>query len=347
MKKLLLLFPFMLVLISVANSQECNILIKDGDTAHLKIITYSNNFFTDPKFQKAKDDKRDEIVSAFNASILSGSTPPASSSNMEFYIKKNKLPDADEYQVRYSVGGKDYFSYLVCRADTLFLARNRGPIALGSEDNPLGYSLQGIQILPMKLKVGDQLPAYEDIAFMFPTSTDLTVKKKVFSHNSTSSKSGFGYAPNSNGDIVLGPTIELTTKAVYNTIDVAVRQNLSFSTHSIQGVNQFVTGTETVTISGKSYTAFIIESQSWSKGKMDVSYESADAEVVKEQESSYKKLQEKSDKMMVKRQFTNKLGYLVMYSKGWYVPQLGGSVKTITYDSHGAIASIVKSAGLE
>ncbi len=347
MNKILLFAITILGLSKVVFSQECNLSIKDGDLTKLKIITYTNPLSGDPKFLKAKEDKKDEMVAAYNASVLAGTVPPASNYTMEFHIKKNKLKDADEYQIGYNVGGKDYFSYLVCRADTLFLARNRGPVLVGTEENPIGYSLQGIQILPMKLKVGDVLPTFEDISFTFPTSTDLTVKKKVFSHYSTSSSNGFGYAPNSNGDYVLGPTIELKTRAVYNTIDVAVRQNLSFSAHSIQGVNQTVTGVEEVTISGVKYKAYIIESESWTKGKMNTNYESADEEVAKEQEKAAARLQAKGEKLMIKKQFTNKLGYMVLFSKGWYVPELGGAVKTESYDIFGGIASIMKSEGLE
>lgn len=120
MRILLIATVSLLSCYSISEAQDCNILLKDNDTTHLKIITYTNPLSSDPNL-KAKEDKKDEMVAAYNASVLTGTVPPASNYTMEFHIKKNKLKDADEYQIGYNVGGKDYFSYLVCRLIPCFL----------------------------------------------------------------------------------------------------------------------------------------------------------------------------------------------------------------------------------
>jgi hypothetical protein len=176
------------------------------------------------------------------------------------------------------------------------------------------------------------------------------VKKQIFSHyekQSSSSEFGF-YTDTQTGESGFGAyTKTPPAKAIFKTIDVAVRQTFSLSGHAIQGVNQRVVAEKEVTVAGKKYKAFIIESESWSKTKLNSSYESADDEVSKELEEQAAKYQAKTEKFMMRKKFTNKLGYMVMYSTGWFVPQLGGAVKTISYDIYGGISTIMQSSLLE
>jgi hypothetical protein len=199
------------------------------------------------------------------------------------------------------------------------------------------------------MKVGDVLPSFEDFGFLFPESSEYIAKKQVFDHyEKQSSSSDFGFFVDSQtGKSGFGPYSKTPpAKAVFKTIDVAMRKTISVSSHAIQGVNQVVTGEKEVTIGGKKYKAFIIESESWSKMNINSTYESADAEFNNALAEADKKLVRQMGKFMPKN-YTNKLGYSVMSSTGWFVPQLGGAVKTISYDNFGAISTIMFSSLLE
>ena len=348
MKKTNYCFLLMLFMSTAAMAQSCgNLLIKDGGKLHLDIRTYSGPYISDPKFMKASAGKKDEMVAAFNAAVLAGTITPAAKIPTDYTVSKTVTKSGDEYKVSTKISGVEYSGYSICRDDTLYIARNRGVVLVGDEKNPYGFAIQGVQVIPMHLKVGDALAPFDDVSFTFPTSTDITAKKRVFSHMETSSSTEFGFATDSRTGVSgFGEYTKTTTNAIYKTIDVDVRQTLSLSSHAIQGVNGRVTGEEEVTLNGVKYKAYILESESWTKSNVNSSYESADEEVAKEQKAYADKYQAKVDKMNVKKQFTNKLGYTVMYSKSWLVPALG-NVKTVTYDPFGSISSVSVLTGFE
>lgn len=330
------------------SAQNCAMALKDGAKSTIVFQMYSSPMMSDPKFMKAKDEQKIAQVDAYNAQVMAGTLAPTSTSTMQFSIAKKDIPTGVEYKIGYNVGGVDYYSHVACSNDTIYSFRNRGPVAIGGADNPLGYSIMGPTVYPMSMKVGDVLPACEDLGFLFPSSTDMTVKKKVFSHMETNSSREYGYYVDSNtGESGVGSYNKTTTAAVFKNIDVQVRQNLSFSSHAYQNMNAHITGEEMITVSGVAYKAFVIESESWSKMKVDVSYESEDAAVNKEQEAFALKVQNKMARQATRRSFTNKLGYAVTYSKVWFVPELGGGVKSIAYDKDGGISSIMTTTGLE
>lgn len=348
MKHILLALGLCLCLGHKATAQNCAMTLKDGARSTIAFLSYSSPMMTDPKFLKAKDEQKQVQIEVYNAQVMSGTLAPASNTTMQFSIAKKDIPTGVEYKIGYNVGGVDYYSHVACSNDTIYSFRNREPIALGSADNPLGYSLQGPTLYPMSMKVGDVLPACEDLGFLFPSSMDMMVKKKVFSHMNTTSSSENGYYVDSyTGESGIGPYTKTKTSAVFKLIDVQVRQTLSFSSHAYQNMNAHVTGEEMVTVSGVEYKAFIIESESWSKMKVDVSYESEDEAVNKEQEAFALRVQNKMARQAVRKQYTNKLGYAVAYSKTWFVPQLGSAIKSIAYDMHGGISSIMTTTAIE
>ncbi|MBK6829845.1 MAG: hypothetical protein IPG92_03455 [Flavobacteriales bacterium] len=339
---------FSVVAAGVLHAQSCQLALPASGKMTLSIRTFTGPMFSDPKFMKAKDEKKDEQVNAFNAGVLGGTVPTASNSEMEFSLNKAVVEAGDEYTIGYNVGGTDYFSYVVCKDDTLYIARNRGVVMIGPADNPIGFTIQGIQKVPVHLKVGDVLEPFTDASFMFPTTADVTLKKKVFSHMRTTSSREFGFATDSRtGESGFGPYNKTTTSAVYKTIDVAARKEISFSAHSIQGMNAVVSGTEEVTVGGVAYTAYIIESESWTRSSVTTDYESADEAVSQEAEAFAAKIQTKQERLMTRKGFTNKLGYMVMYSKVWFVPALGGAVITEAYDTTGAITTIMRLVKVE
>ena len=80
MKKLILTAVTALLTHSATFSQDCNMAIKAGEKTTARILTYTNPLSSDPKFLKAKDGVKDEMILAYNASVLSGTVAPSSDS---------------------------------------------------------------------------------------------------------------------------------------------------------------------------------------------------------------------------------------------------------------------------
>lgn len=311
-----------------AFSQNCNLAIKDGGKLTLTAYSWTNPNLYDPKFQKLKDDKKDEQILAYNQSVSSGSLAPASTYPMVYTIKKETAKSGgDEFTLTMTIAGKEYSSYGLCKNDTLYSYRNKGVVELpDGKGGSLGFAIQSPQILPVNLKVGDKLPTYEDINFLYPTSSEKRLKM-VFTK-------------------VIPETDTHYANTVWGTIEVDGRQTLTFSSRIIHYMYAEVTGEEEVTISGTKYKAYLIESETWNKGKMDVSYETNYKEVNDYYAKITEKGQKKFDKMMLRKGLTNELGFSVSYLKEWFVPSLG-IVKSESYDNLGGIAGGMVVTGLE
>ena len=333
-----------------ATAQNCNLAIKDGAKISLTAQSFTNPLIADAKFLKAKDEQQAEQIVAYNAAIAAGKTPAASNYPMTYTVTKTALKEGgNEYKMTTSIAGKEYSGYVVCRGDSLFITRNKGILSTPDGTGGIyGYSIQGVQKLPVKVKVGDRLPAYEDIIIVLPASTDINVKKKVFAgyETNTTNESGF-FVDSRTGESGVGAYTKTTTREVYNTIDVAVKKTVSNSGHIVHYMFAEVTGEEHITLSGVTYKAYLIQSQTWSKQTITESFESADDQVNDQQKKLSEKMYRSYDKMMVKKQSTNELGYMVSYLKEWYVPELGGMVKTESYDAHGGIAGGMVLTGIE
>lgn len=344
-----ILFTACLLLTAYCFSQTCNMALKNGAKTSATITTYTNPLNTDKKFLKAKDAERDVLIAAYNADVMSGKIAPATNYEMSFNITKKTIKDADEYAIAYNVGGVDYFSYVTCRNDTIYSVRNKGIVSVGTKEAPIGYSIMGTQIIPMNLKVGDVLPPFEDIGFLFPTGANVTLYKQVLAGYETVHSTRWGPGVDSQTGISCDQCQwdVSTPREVYKSVPVEARQTSSVSSYSIQGMNSLVTGEEEVTVSGVKYKAYIVESESWFKSNVKTSYESADEELNQAQAEADQKLFLKMEKRLIKKQFTNKLGFLVQSSKQWMVPQLGGAVKTISYDTNGGISTIITTTKLE
>jgi hypothetical protein len=126
------------------------------------------------------------------------------------------------------------------------------------------------------------------------------------------------------------------TKAIYENIDVKVKQIFKPTYHAMHYLNARVTAQEEVTIDGTKYNAFVIESESWVKYKVEASYESVHADC----EAYYNKIMADADKSTqkknVKSGITNEQGYMVTYKTEWFVPGIG-VVKSTGYDLNGFI----------
>ncbi|MBW8889107.1 MAG: hypothetical protein JF616_15240 [Fibrobacteres bacterium] len=131
----------------------------------------------------------------------------------------------------------------------------------------------------------------------------------------------------------------------YEIWDVNVRKTVTVSSHTLNNVKAIVSRTEPITVNGKPYTAYVIESQSWSKGAsnttLDVAHDYANKKglaadlVIKE-----KAMLEKQTKNAVKMGMLNEDGYQVLTKEEWFVPEYG-VVKLRNYDTYGSITTDV------
>lgn len=310
-----------------AVSQNCNLAIKDGSKIALTSYSWVMPGLYDLKFQKLKEEQRDEKVLAFNETVSSGKLSPATTNPMIYVIKKEAPKDgADQYTMTVTVAGKDYTSYIFCKADSLFFYRRLGPIDMpDGKGGSIGFMLWGAQVLPLKLKVGDKLPTYDDMLVLYPQTIDATVKKNVF---------------NTVGHNVIGDPAASSVRYNVSQVDVKIKETLHFSQHTVHYMNAIVTGEEEVNIGGVKYKAYIINSETWAKPKLDVDIETADKEVRKGARKAFEQAQEFLTKSP-KKQSTNSIGYTVTYLKEWFVPAIPGVVKSEIYDAYGSIAATV------
>lgn len=307
--KLHLIAFVMMITSYTALSQDCNLAYKDGSKFTSTAYSWTNPHLYDPKFQKLKDDKKDELIDNYNNDVLSGKIPPASTYPMTFSVKKATLSTGgNEYTLTMNIGGKDYSSYLICKDDTMYSYRNKGVVELpDGKGGSLGFTIQSPSKIPLNIKVGDKLPSFSDLSFLNPITTETRTKYIQME-----------------GDYMV-------------TYSLKALETLSFSSNTIHHMFAEVTGEEEITISGTKYKAYIIESEKWNKGKMDKSVVTAYSDVNEAFKKGMEKMQTKSDKMMIKKGVTNELGYTVSYLKEWFVPALG-IVKTESYDNLGGIA---------
>jgi hypothetical protein len=311
-----------------AFTQNCNLALKDGSKLTTTAYSWTNPSLYDPAFQKLKDEKKDAQILAYNQSVSSGTLAPASVYPMTSTVKKvAAAAGGDEYTITTTIGGKDYSSYAICRNDTFYSIRNKGIVDLpDGKGGSLGFSIQSPQVLPLNLKIGDKLPTYEDINFLYPTSSAQRLKMVYTEEIPETATHYAGW--------------------VWGTIEVDGKQSLTFSSRIINYMFAEVTGEEEVTISGTKYKALIIESEKWNKGKMDVSYETNYKDVNDYYAKMVEKSQKRFDKMMLRKGNTNELGFSVSYLKEWFVPSIG-IVKSESYDNLGGIGGGMSITGLQ
>jgi hypothetical protein len=316
-----------------AYSQDCNIAIKDASKLAIEVYSWTNPNLYDPKFQKLSDDKKDEQVMNYNLQVSSGQLTPFSTTTIKYNVKKEQPKDgADQYTLTTNVAGKDYSSYVFCKSDSIFFYRNLGSVEMpDGKGGSMGFMIQGVQILPLKMKVGDKLSTYDDLMVLYPSTFDQTLKRTLLE---------------TTGRTVYGDPLASSVQYKLKQIDVKVKETFNFSTHTVHYKNALVTAEEEVTVGGVQYKAYVISSETWTKPSMTVSYETADEAVKKSEKKTNEIIQESLTKTP-RKQSTNTLGYTVSYLKEWFIPQIGAIARTELYDAMGGIISRVSLSALE
>ena len=307
---------FLLLLGPFFNYGQTCFSLKQGQKVKVSIKSYIPNRQYQPDYKNLKESEKDIEVDKYNEKVTSGKEISASEGVYDCVVKTLKDTTKGQKMTMFlNIAGTDYPYNFFCRNDTMFLYRNMGiKFAFDSEKKPTGYTLQGPQVIPNNLKVGDRLKPYEDFSQTTDTNSFSTLYKRLVLID--------WKAPGTTSIFTSGYVTSL------------VKTSISMGFHWIHFQNAFITGTEEVKISGKTYTAYKIESEDWTKNSTDFSSLSQDKKSAVELQEIFNKAVEKNAKKMARKGLTNKEGYTVSYKTDWFIPHLG-IYKTMAYDSDG------------
>jgi hypothetical protein len=332
------LFVIAAIAVISAPAQTC-LKFKEGQKYTLKSDRYNNDEVFTPAYAKMKESKREQKAAEFNAKVNSGEIRSASGSYV-YDVKNISLsPGLERAVLVTEIAGKKYESIIACNNDTMYFTRITGlSYLVDTNGDTLGFGILGLQVIPNKIKVGDVLMPYEDIGVMFPKTITYTAKHDVFKGYQTSVTRyrDIGYDPNARPSWGLGTTTKTTTKALYESVDVKVRETTQFSNVSVNYAKAVVVAEEEVTIDGVNYKAYKIESESWLKPQVTKSYESSNEEWSQARKKSNEDLKLEMTARGVKKGYLNEQGYTVSYRTEWFVPGIG-VVKADIYDNFGNI----------
>jgi len=337
---------------------------KDFGLSHVPEIT-----------EKTKAEEREKLVDEFNEKALSGQMKSFSKDPVTIEIANEKSSDKGTSFMTYYrqpvVGGSGCRSVnkfdgaLFFTKDTTYWAVHTEPMMI--QGLTKDYKLDTTAIItfpvlryPSKIKIGEVLP----ISMMHYMGTPEKSFRKVMasvvvgSKSSTSienvevQKIGIG-----NGNYGFEQRLGIVTRYenVYEHVPVDLETSIEMGLSRIFNVGAAVTATENISISGKTYLAYIIRSEEWNgdmQVKMDVkAYADEKAKVSNKVASKAEdlatrrnlKTAKKVEKAMNKgADNKNEEGYTVMYEDRWYVPELGLEVKKIRYNKYGIIEYILE-----
>ena len=340
---------------------QIGILLKNGQKVTQTTSSWVNTLIADKKFIKAGEAGRQKMVDAFNEKARNvkikgfGGTPYA-------LTMVDFKEEGDKKSIAFQMG--PYKFPMVCKNDTLLLFRNVGIMKMEVDvpvnaNNPtaysknrdeiemtkktIGFGTQGVAIFPNQLKVGDKLPMYEDIYISVPTSWDDKVRHNVLAGYKRVVTTERGYVmgiDSRDGKFKAGQGTKTTTQmqAVYKTVLTDAEVSISSSIYIMHHLFATATGTEEIKIGKKTYKAFVIESQRWTKNNAVTDWKSEDEQLnanMAKWESDFK---ERIAKKFAKKGITNELGYGVEHVTEWFVPGVG-VVNFESYDSHGVLTS--------
>ncbi|SMD38168.1 hypothetical protein SAMN04488029_3660 [Reichenbachiella faecimaris] len=309
-------------------AQDC-LPVKQGQSYKLSSISYDTPVAQDiNKWTKTKPAKREGIIAEHNEKVMSGKMKPKYTFDMVYVATEVDNKDGFVHaKMVTTINNIEYESHISCKEDTLYIARRNGfQKSMSPQGKKVGYSLLGVNKLPVAIKIGDQLEPYLDYTWTYPQSDVIDVN--VISAKGTS-YAGFG-----------------TSKSWVQYTPAQVLQTKSFLTLQVNNANAQVTGTIEFVLGKKQYTAYIIESELWTKTFADFDYQSDDNRVAVEKMN--RSVQEYWTKKVANRLDKNKLvndgGYIVSYKTEWFVPELG--IVNLIVKSQGFITNETKLVAL-
>jgi hypothetical protein len=369
MKKTILITNFMLCAV-LAMAQQLSPDLKKGSVINLAFKDY--NYALKPAFKpKMKADERARLAAQFNERILSGQTPftssPISVGITDIYNGGSWSSYATKYsqQVANSAGGKSTMVFngvIYSDPDTITYFLNAGPYYSVYNQDTVGTMMFGGFNYPKNIDVGSKLLPVHSYYVSTPT-----VQAKVIMHKVLS---GVRIRPTLQDvprDYFPGAPLLQTDKAVvsqlqasYQQIPVGVITEVQLGMDRYWNMEAVVSEKKEITISGKTFTAYVIQAEEWMspmnttfdvttytekmKGVNDKLRAKAEADVLKKEQKTNAKVTDKTNNAITN---TNDLGYVVFREERWYVPELGMDVKKIHYTGEGLIDYIVEPASIK
>lgn len=323
MKNLIIITFLTLIGSLSAFAQDCALPVENGQKYMLQSISYETPIGTDvAKYMKLKASKQDAMVANHNAKVEAGKMKSKFTYDMVYEVQDLQKSEGYTYaKMVTKINNVEYASHMICESDTLYLMRKEGIQEMQSPQGAFtGYSVLGVQVLPRNIKVGDRLPVYID-----NTYTTQENKIKVNKVNSISR----------------GSWKTTITYSVHDVLEVS-----SSHTETFHYMASEVTGTREFKLNGKTYTAYIIASESWTKTYQQNDYSSDDGEInTVKMRKKVNKLLENTRSKTERKTRANEYGYTVTPRTEWYVPELG--IVNLVVHSFGFLVNETKLVGIE
>jgi hypothetical protein len=291
-----------------------------------------------PEWAKMKPAEKAKFVDEYNKNADSGTEKPSYEGSYEtkvndVIIGANGIDETIELTT--VISGVEYHAKTLCKGDTLFITRgDRFSFTIANGDTT-GYMIMGVQAIPNKLKVGDQLPRYEDYSTTLPKAHEWTQKVKQITGYETKTKTYEGQAFDSKDyKFKYGIVTETRSEAIWEDVTVNLKMESQFVMQTKYYINASVVREEEISIDGKKYKAYVIESQKWMKGANEGTIKADNKQFQKTFDRVSKQIAKKSNKEIAKMGFQNEQGYMVTFLSEWFVPGLG-VVKSEGYDLNG------------
>jgi len=316
-------------------------MFEQGYKIKLNSQNYLSNISAVKGWAKMKPEKKIELVNEFNAKVLNGTQPTLSSSSYDMYVKEAVKGSPGRIVCSMMAGGVEYSFPAYCKNDTSYFYRTVGPVYYASNGDTVGAGFNGVQIIPNSLKVGDILPTYEDMSTLVIATKSYEEKQRVLDGYRAieSIERNTTHLNPQTLEWEKGDWTVTKYEEVWKNIDVKVLESTSLSSHVIHYVNAVVDRCEDVVMDGKTYKAYVIESETWTQAGFETSFAADNVKWLKQRENFQQKLGNKVEKRLIKSKFLNLEGYYVTYLTEWYIPGMA-VVKSITYDSEGCISSV-------
>jgi hypothetical protein len=306
------LLPVLLVSFAITNTQAqnlCNLPYKKGTKINFNGENSPHVLDYEPKFYYLKKKEQDKVREQFNAEVATGKIK---GKTYDFFLTctdAKNLPDGNMYEFEYVIPGAKYYTYSVCRNDTLTGIKSKtGSFSVNSSGDTIGYALPGTTTYPLKMKVGDVLPVATDLNFTFPTDMEIRYKRQILDHVTNYETSDYY--------VSIKYFKEVTRKVNYT---------LQFSAPTV--TYRYVEGEEQMTINGKSYKAFRIQLVLQTKVEDMITNVTAD-DILTKWAVQF------SNRMISTG--INKNADLKLNGHEWFVPELGGVVKTEIFNADGS-----------
>ncbi|MBA3664710.1 MAG: hypothetical protein H0W61_10945 [Bacteroidetes bacterium] len=266
----------------------------------------------DAAYFKMDSDERKDADEKFKADVKAGKLSPRIDTVRTTVLEVKQDDAINNYVLSTVSRGVAYKTNWSCINNCVYIYPMQ-KVVQSEGKTPSGKTVAftnyyGTNIIPLKLKVGDTLPAYQNYGFSAPMSFEVIVPTTNF------------YT-----DVYGATWLVSSQKKVGSTVSSSMIQKFT---------NREVVAQEEITINNKTYTAFKAHTEIWTKIGVDASTEDLVASV------SYRVIKKGVDKKTNKLLGANKEGYLVTSLMEWIVPELG-IVKNESYGADGSLVAKV------